>query len=594
MENTVRDCGNQVRYWKQKYHRSFKKTETTEEKNVKKIMKQGNTAIKERLFFCEVLEKQLVQNKCKVGSQKEKTIYSRIVYGNIVKKNRCGKNISHLVNCYQQTTNNNHNSLHINRARKVNTIKFSVKQFLENYENSAICPGKKDIIKKNGKIFRKRVLQDTLTSLHQKFCKETKKKISLNTFLKYKPFWIIKSKMSARNTCLCKTHANFDLILQKLCKLKVVSSPSSRNFTELITCNSNSKACMYRECRVCINKKIPMPENPFQETFYYKWCQKNIERKGSKGLTYNVKVTLKEAIKCNINELVALLNTQTPLYLKHVYDTSHQLKLAKSLQQTLDKDEVFIVIDFSENYLCKYASEVQSVHFGASKKQISLHTGAFFYLDPLKNSVNCVSFCTVSECLRHDAASIWAHMKPVLNLIKEYVPGVKIINFQSDGPSTQYKNRNNFYLFLNNCKSLNIQHATWNFSTSGHGKSCADGIGGTVKGLCDRAVLHGKDIISVQDVVDVIKNKSKVNISLINEDDIIPYDELLKKEIKAAPNSMQIHQLIWSTEQSDKLFINYLSCNICYKNPPCYHYKLSPDNYIPIVVKKINRKKKNK
>ena len=40
-----------------------------------------------------------------------------------------------------------------------------------------------------------------------------------------------------------------------------------------------------------------------------------------------------------------------------------------------------IVIDFSENYYCKYSAEIQSVHFGASKKQISLHTGVFFYFD---------------------------------------------------------------------------------------------------------------------------------------------------------------------------------------------------------------------
>ncbi|KAI8119067.1 non-muscle, Myosin heavy chain [Lucilia cuprina] len=45
-----------------------------------------------------------------------------------------------------------------------------------------------------------------------------------------------------------------------------------------------------------------------------------------------------------------------------------------------------------------------------------------------------------------------------------------------------------------------LQKATWNFSTAGHGKSCADGTGGTVKGLCDRAVMFGKDVISVHDI----------------------------------------------------------------------------------------------
>lgn len=182
-------------------------------------------------------------------------------------------------------------------------------------------------------------------------------------------------------------------------------------------------------------------------------------------------------------------------------------------------------------------------------------------------------------------------MKPVLNLIKEHVTRVKIIHFQSDGPATQYKNKYNFYLLFHHCTILKLQEATWNFSTSGHGKSVADGIGGTVKGLCDRAVLHGRDIISAQDIFDVI-TKSNVNGYLVHENDIIYYDKLLKIDIKPAPNSVKIHQVIWSNNQSNKLFINYLSCNICYKEPPCYHYNLSPDNYNPIAEIKIKRQRK--
>lgn len=141
----------------------------------------------------------------------------------------------------------------------------------------------------------------------------------------------------------------------------------------------------------------------------------------------------------------------------------------------MPKNEALIVIDFSENYLCKYETEVQSVHFGASKKQITLQTGAFFY--QTHSQIKCISFCITSDCRKHDAASIWVHMEPIFKLLNEYVPNLKAVYFQSDGPSTQYKNRNNFYLFLNYCNISKFKYSTWNFSTSGHGKSCADGIG---------------------------------------------------------------------------------------------------------------------
>lgn len=32
-------------------------------------------------------------------------------------------------------------------------------------------------------------------------------------------------------------------------------------------------------------------------------------------------------------------------------------------------------VDFSENYICKYASKIQTVHFGASHEHTMLHTG---------------------------------------------------------------------------------------------------------------------------------------------------------------------------------------------------------------------------
>lgn len=81
-----------------------------------------------------------------------------------------------------------------------------------------------------------------------------------------------------------------------------------------------------------------------------------------------------KAIKCSLNELIEKINKNSAAYLKHVYDTGHQHKSIDIIKN----NEAFVVIDFSENYVSKYASEIQSAHIGASKKQVSLHTGAFF------------------------------------------------------------------------------------------------------------------------------------------------------------------------------------------------------------------------
>lgn len=541
-------------------YRLNKKKETTPERNVKKIMKKSDLEIRKRLLLSEVLENQLNENKSKMKTEKDKSVYSQILSGNIIKKYRFMKSISGLVSPHLQRKALSADALKYNRSKiqktKLNnSMKKIVQDFLEKDENSALAPGKKDTITKLGLKMRKRYLQDSVDNLYTKFRAVSKVKMSRSLFYKLKPFWIVKQPISARNTCLCKVHANIDLILKKLLQLKILPSSSTKQFTDSVTCNSSAKACMYRECEICKEKSVALPKNS-DPSFYYQWITKTEDRIGAKNVNYRVKITAKTKIECNSVDIVKELNLRTSEYLRHVYDTSHQHTFFEKLRNTLCNDEVMIVIDFSENYSCKYSAEIQSVHFGASRKQISLHTGAFFYLNKDSKKIQCVSFCTVSECLRHDASSVWAHLQPILKLVKQYVPTVTALHFQSDGPSTQYKNKTNFFLFSYYCNLFQLHHASWNFSTSGHGKSVADGTGGTVKGLCDRAVAQGKDITSAQDMINLVSNSvdSKINIFLVTEIQMTEIDKLIINNLKPAPNSTKIHQLLWKNKEK-KIYI---------------------------------------
>lgn len=79
--------------------------------------------------------------------------------------------------------------------------------------------------------------------------------------------------------------------------------------------------------------------------------------------------------------------------------------------ENISEGEVLVRVDFSENYACKYFTEAQSVHFGASRQQVSIHTGVLYYASPLTGQRETISFCSVSACLRHDAPAIYAHLK---------------------------------------------------------------------------------------------------------------------------------------------------------------------------------------
>ena len=330
---------------------------------------------------------------------------------------------------------------------------------MEKNENSSIAPGINDTMTKNGIKQRKRYLCDSIDNLYLKFKEEEKLNISRSMFYAVRPFWIVHRKLTGRDTCLCKPHANMDLLLQKLFHLNIIDSVSVTSCIKSRVCNMMSKDCFFGECEKCKDKNIKsnMSEDP---TWYYKWSTHAESRPGAKGLTYNVKITSKLKIDCTINELISEFNSQIAEFLKHAYITTHQHQAIECINKNLKDNESSIVIDFSENYVGKCHQEIQSAHFGSSKKQMSIHTGAFFYKDKLKNVNICVSFCTISDCLRHDASSVWAHLGPILKLIKETVPGVTTLHFQSDGPSTQYKNKTNFYLFQEYCRSEGLLQAT--------------------------------------------------------------------------------------------------------------------------------------
>lgn len=213
-------------------------------------------------------------------------------------------------------------------------------------------------------------------------------------------------------------------------------------------------------------------------------------------------------------------------------------------------------IDFSENYVFKLKEEVQAMHFGASKVQLSLHTGVMYYKD---ENVGKHSFATISECLSHDASGVWAHLKPILLKLKSERPHVDTIHFVSDGPTAQYRNRFNFYLISTVLKDLcpNVKTCTWNFSEAGHGKGPMDGVGGTLKRTADRCVLHGDDITSANDFVNTLKNACPgIFLTKISAEDVLEMKQHLEQcQIVAIPHVMRIHQIVWHEKTGPIVYI---------------------------------------
>lgn len=234
------------------------------------------------------------------------------------------------------------------------------------------------------------------------------------------------------------------------------------------------------------------------------------------------------------------LNNEMNRACRHIFNIRSQYKTLRYLRKNLTQEEIVAHIDFSENYACKYSTEIQAMHFGGSRNLLSLHTGVLYVADDI------IPFCMVSDCLRHDPAAIWAHLHPILQSVTSGRK-LKSIHFISDGPTTQYRNKNNFYLWATQISNYGFQKSSWNFLEAAHGKGPADGIGATVKRAADQNVIIRKcDITCAKDFISVLRENSatsKVRLYLVSEEMITAYDKDIPDKLQPVPSTMKIHQV---------------------------------------------------
>ena len=137
---------------------------------------------------------------------------------------------------------------------------------------------------------------------------------------------------------------------------------------------------MHRKCAECANKLDLLIDQLSEEKqneplSFFQWKRKS-ETRTIKGREKIVTCTEKAVLSTNVQGLLNDLKfLKMEPFLKHVYSVRYQYHAMKEKRETNKCNEMIIQIDFSENYVCKYREEAQAMHFGATKVQISLHTG---------------------------------------------------------------------------------------------------------------------------------------------------------------------------------------------------------------------------
>lgn len=533
------------------------KTEAYIEQNLPKICPEEKNRVKQVLLNHYVLEETVKQ-----GYQNE-NIENKKVFKNIIKK---GEDLikkykmKRKMATYLGLKGKIRHSIKNNKKSPI--IQAHLKDFFERDDVSRATSGKNEVKTLKKEKRQRRYLLATLSKLYQKYRQEGGN-LSFATFKRYRPFYVLSPKVDKRNTCACKRHENLEMKAKVLKSLELIKTADVTELWTNVVCDIKSKECSYGECNKCANKSVDISKdknyNLDENITWDEWVLKNHEYKlKNDDVTKITKRIDKEKKSGTLKTLLDLFQEELNNAKIHFYNIYHQYKEYRRCIENLDECSVALHVDFSENYACKLSSEIQAMHFGASRQQMTIHTGVLYSSEDSKKS-----FASLSPSNEHGPEAIWAHLLPVLKWIRQQYPKVNGIHFHSDGPTVQYRQKKNFYYFSKLMNEYGFPFSTWNFFEASHGKGAADGVGSAIKRKLDSFVSYGSDVKDAKSAYELlVSHDSSIKLFYIPEEDILPKESL---NLAPVPQTMKLHQIVNNIDTDESVSVRYLSC-FCQKN----------------------------
>ena len=580
VKEVLRNEKLKVQMFKKRWQRARKKTKlTTPLKQTEKVLKEGEENVKKVLNFHHILVEGIKKKYQTAQPEKEKQAISKVVMDSTMWKYRKQKYIEKAVGFSRQRWKYQDERCDSFSRKEPESLASRLSRTMEEFftrdDVSRPTSGKKLTITKNKERKQKRFLNDSLKNLHKKFLAENDVMVSYTVFCRMRPFWVVTPTEQDRDTCQCKTHENLSFLATKLKKLNLLTSDNLEDLTEDITCDTGKKACMYNTCEKCKDATIGIPDHEaLEEVTWTQWKTVKEKRK-IKNKEQDVTMTQKVDVVGTTEELISTFNTQLKDFKVHQFNISHQFKHYRRLCQQMNDNECLVHIDYSENYNAKRASAISSAHYGASQHQITLHTGIYY----VGSSCKPTPFCGISDSLQHGPSAIWIYLDRILDEITESHPEVDTLNIFSDGPTTQYRQKLNFYKLSTISHEKGFTKSTWNFSEAGHGKGAPDGIGAALKRAADQIVAHGTDIPNASVLYEQLKKTgTTVKLHLVNRDEIeskTESDKATFKGLPVVPGTMKLHQI--ETTAPGHLSYRDVSCmcgKVCKCNNRTFQFTL--------------------
>ena len=432
----------------------------------------------------------------------------------------------------------------------------AVINFYNRDDVSTALPGKRDAKKvKQGKPrIQKRVLNDYLSNLHQKFVSEhINMSCSFTSFARMRPKNFVLANFANRRTCLCTPHQNYSLKLNMLKKCTTIPI--------------NPEAFV----KYSDQKISSIIDNIKQKDFTYDiWKKIEVVYKGK---TSKKMKMITQTI--SHGQFKALLLKDTVTFRSHINRIAAQFKEQKYLKENLPPNHVYIHMDFAEDYRCRSQNEIQSAYW--SQTQVTIHPVVMYFKKQGSEECNHhKSFVFISNESRHDATFIYTLIGKLVPQLKQVVPNLEMMHYWTDSPTSQYRNKTIFKIISCHEEYFGVM-ASWNYMEAGHGKGPCDPSGGVAKRKADQAVKNGKFVI--QDAIDFFEwakqDTSAIVFSYLSTEDYNISEKFLKaacENVQTVKGTMKVHGVF--SLKANSIWIRDTSC-FC-KN--CFNRKFQKDS----------------
>jgi len=317
--------------------------------------------IRKTLTFHNVLMAQILEKYKSAKTPKQKKNVAAAVTGQVIRKYR---QVNLLAKQVGMTRRIYKPSFSQPRLRKVY---MDIRSFYERDDVSRVCPGVKDTVTRRGLKKQKRLLNDTIKNLHEKFTQEGNS-VSYSLFCRLRPFWVLPAMEKDRQTCLCAVHENTGFIANAVKNAGLIDCSDIQVLASRNMCESYNLRCADNECNDCNRTGVQLCRTPTETQVQFWQWEKGTKTYVRDGEHHEVKITAKVLKTMSEGDAVDKLLSHITSFKKHWFVLQHQSKQFQENKRNIQVDECVVHVDFSENFNCRFHEEIQAVHFGGRRK----------------------------------------------------------------------------------------------------------------------------------------------------------------------------------------------------------------------------------